>query len=198
MEGRLPQPAEYQDNSGTYGTYDLDAAGTLSSDSTSAQVDQAQLAAAGIKPTIDKVPANDCFSKYVTIGNFAQTSFRWVDQTFRSQAYPIHREPSGRNLHQNYGSVGAPEIDALLEKATRTRDTAAANKLYDEAHAKIWELDHSIPLHQRPQVLAVRTDLADLADFGAGGPADDDCTKVGRLKKQLTPAAGAGRCAPDR
>lgn len=36
-------------------------------------------------------------------GNFDLTSFRWVDQIFRSRAYPIYREPSGGNLYQNYG-----------------------------------------------------------------------------------------------
>ncbi|MFF4399248.1 ABC transporter family substrate-binding protein [Streptomyces sp. NPDC001480] len=206
----MPNQAGYQDNSGTYGTYDLkkagellDAAGwklqgenrvkggkqltlhyTLSSGSTSAQVDQAelvqaQLGQAGIKLVIDKVPANDYFSKYVTIGNFELTSFRWVDQVFRSEAYPIYRETSGKNLYENYGSVGSPEVDALLEKASRTNDTAAANKLYNEADARIWALGHSIPLYQRPQILAVRSNLA---NFGAGGLADDDYTKVGWLK----------------
>lgn len=207
----MPNQAGYQDNSGTYGTYDLkkagallDAAGwklqgenrakdgkqltlhyTLSSGSTTAQVDQAelvqaQLAQAGIKLVIDKVPANDYFSKYVTIGNFELTSFRWVDQVFRSEAYPIYREPSGKNLYENYGSVGSPEIDALLEKAAETNDTAAANQLYNEADAKIWALGHSVPLYQRPQILAVRSDLA---NFGADGLADRDYTKVGWLKK---------------
>ncbi|MFD4505622.1 ABC transporter family substrate-binding protein [Streptomyces sp. NPDC058457] len=157
---------------------------TLSAGSTSAQVDQselvqAQLAQAGIKVDIQKVPSDDYFSKYVTIGNFDLTSFRWVDQTFRSQAYPIYRQPSGKNLYQNYGSVGSPEIDALLKKAGETTDTAAANKLYNEADAKIWALGHSIPLYQRPQVLAVRSDLA---NFGATGLASDDYTKVGWLK----------------
>ena len=207
----MPNQAGYQDNSGTYGTYDLkkagellDAAGwklqggkrvkagkqltlgyTLSAGSTSAQVDQselvqAQLAQVGIKLNIVKVPSNDYFSKYVTIGNFDLTSFRWVDQIFRSQAYPIYREPSGKNLYQNYGSVGSPEIDALLKKATETTDTTEANKLYNEADAKIWALGHSIPVYQRPQVLAVRSNLA---NYGASGLADVDYTKVGWLKK---------------
>ncbi|MFE4961843.1 ABC transporter family substrate-binding protein [Streptomyces sp. NPDC056660] len=206
----MPNQAGYQDNSGTYATYDLkkagellDAAGwklqgdkrvkdgkqltlgyTLSAGSTSAQVDQsqliqAQLAQAGIKVDIQKVPSDDYFSKYVTIGNFDLTSFRWVDQTFRSQAYPIYRQPSGKNLYENYGSVGSPEIDALLKKAGGTTDTAAANKLYNEADAKIWALGHSVPLYQRPQVLAVRSDLA---NYGASGLADVDYTKVGWLK----------------
>lgn len=113
-------------------------------------------------------------------GNFAPTSFRWVDQIFRSQAYPIYREPSGGNLYQNYGSVGSPEIDALLKKATETTDTTEANRLYNEADARIWALGHSIPVYQRPQVLAVRSDLA---NYGASGLANVDYTKVGRLKK---------------
>ncbi|MFG2784282.1 hypothetical protein ACGFY7_41430 [Streptomyces prunicolor] len=144
---------------------------TLSAGSTSAQVDQselvqAQLAQAGIKLNIVKVPSNDYFSKYVTIGNFDLPSFRRVDQIFRSRAYPIYREPSGKNLYQNYGSVGSPEIDTLLKKATETTDTTEANKLYNEADAKIWALGHSIPVYQRPQVFA-----------------DVDHTKVGCLKK---------------
>ncbi|MFF4501952.1 ABC transporter family substrate-binding protein [Streptomyces sp. NPDC001401] len=207
----MPNQAGYQDNSGAYGTYDLkkagellDAAGyklqgdkrvkggkqltlsyTLSSGSTSAQVDQAelvqaQLAQAGIKLDIAKVPANDYFSKYVTIGNFELTSFRWVDQVFRSEAYPIYRQTSGKNLYENYGSVSSPEIDALLKKASATTDPAAANKLYNEADARIWALGHSIPLYQRPQILAVRSKLA---NYGASGLEDRvDYTKVGWLK----------------
>ncbi|MFJ2827542.1 ABC transporter family substrate-binding protein [Streptomyces sp. NPDC087263] len=207
----MPNQAGYQDNSGTYGTYDLDAAGklldaagwklkgenrekdgkqltlsyTLSAGSTSAQEDQAelvqaQLAAVGIKVTIKKVPANDYFSKYITIGNFELASFRWVDQVFRSEAYPIYRQVDGKNLYENYGSVGSPEIDTLLKQAAETTDPTEQAKLYNEADTKIWALGHSIPLYQRPQVLAVRSDLA---NYGAGGLADDDFTKVGWLKK---------------
>ncbi|MFC7263166.1 ABC transporter family substrate-binding protein [Streptomyces lutosisoli] len=208
----MPNQADYQDNSGTYGTYDVTAAGklldeagwklkgdtrakdgkqlaltyTLSAGSTSAQEDQAeliqaQLAAIGIKVSIKKVPTNDYFSKYVTIGNFDLVSFRWVDQTFRSEAYPIYRQTSGKNLYENYGSVGSPAIDALLKKAGETTDTTEQAKLYNEADTKIWALGHSIPLYQRPQVLAVRSNLA---NYGAGGLADDDFTKVGWLKKK--------------
>ncbi|WP_369261933.1 ABC transporter family substrate-binding protein [Streptomyces sp. R35] len=208
----MPNQAGYQDNSGTYGTYDVEAAGklldaagwklkgdtrakdgkqltlayTLSAGSTSAQEDQAelvqaQLAAVGIKVSIKKVPSNDYFSKYVTIGNFDLASFRWVDQIFRSEAYPIYRETSGKNLYENYGSVGSPEIDALLKKAGETTDTTEQAKLYNEADKKIWALGHSIPLYQRPQVLAVRSNLA---NYGANGLADEDFTKVGWLKKK--------------
>ena len=99
---------------------------------------------------------------------------------FRSEAYPIYRQTSGKNLYENYGSVSSPEIDALLTKASETTDQTAANKLYNQADAKIWELGHSVPLYQRPQILAVRSKLA---NYGASGLEDRvDYTKVGWLK----------------
>ncbi|WP_327431590.1 hypothetical protein [Streptomyces sp. NBC_01236] len=81
-------------------------------------------------------------------------------QTFRSEAYPIYRRTSGKNLCENYGSVGSPAIDTLLKKAGETTDTTEQAKLCNEADTKIWALGHSIPLCQRPQVLAVRSNLA--------------------------------------
>jgi peptide/nickel transport system substrate-binding protein len=65
-------------------------------------------------------------------------------------------------------------------RASETTGTTERDKLYDEADTKIWALGHSIPLSQRPQVLAVRSHLA---HYGAGALAEDDLTKVGRLKK---------------
>ncbi|MEV5535086.1 hypothetical protein [Streptomyces prunicolor] len=59
-------------------------------------------------------------------------------------------------------------------------DTTEANKLCNKADARIWALGHSIPVHQRPQVLAVRSTLA---NYGASGLAHVDCAKVRRLKK---------------
>jgi peptide/nickel transport system substrate-binding protein len=65
-------------------------------------------------------------------------------------------------------------------RASGTTDTTERDKVCNEADTKIWALGDSIPLSQRPQVLAVRSNLA---DYGASGLADDDLTKVGRLKK---------------
>ncbi|MFE6892839.1 ABC transporter family substrate-binding protein [Streptomyces sp. NPDC057694] len=157
---------------------------TLSAGSTSAQFDQAelvqqQLAAVGIKITLKKVPANDFFPKFVNTGNFDLTSFRNVDAVFKSTIVPTFLQPQGKNLLQNYGSIGSPKVDALLKKAQRTTDTAEANKLYNDADRELWKLGHSIELYQRPQILAVRSGLA---NYGAEGLASSDYTKIGWLK----------------
>ncbi|NEB81822.1 ABC transporter family substrate-binding protein [Streptomyces sp. SID14478] len=157
---------------------------TLSAGSSSAQVDQAelvqqQLAAVGIKITLKKVPANDYFTKFVNTGNFDLTSFRNVDAVFKSVVTPTFVQPRGKNLFQNYGSIGSPKIDALLKKAQQTVDTTEANKLYNEADKELWKLGHSIELYQRPQIVAVRSGLA---NYGAEGLASRDYTKIGWLK----------------
>jgi peptide/nickel transport system substrate-binding protein len=209
----MPNQKGYQANSGEYGKFDpakakklLDAAGwkdngegkprtkggkqlsldyVLSSGSSTAQVDQAQLvqqqlAVAGVKLNLKKVPANDYFNKFVNTGNFDLTSFRNVDAVYLTMLTPVFLEPQGKNLFQNFGSVGSPEIDTLLKKAGQTTDQAEAIKLYNEADVQIWKLGHSIELYQRPQIVAVQKDLA---NYGAEGLADTDYTKVGWLKK---------------
>ncbi|MFH8338487.1 ABC transporter family substrate-binding protein [Streptomyces sp. AM6-12] len=157
----------------------------LSAGSTSAQTDQAQLvqqqlAQVGIKVELKKVPANDYFNQFVNRGNFDLTSFRNVDAVYPSMLTPVFVQPRGRNLFQNFGSVGSPKIDALLKKAGETTDHAKASDLYNQADTEIWRLAHSIELYQRPEILAVRSGLA---NFGAEGLADVDYTKVGWVKK---------------
>ncbi|GGU80757.1 hypothetical protein GCM10010260_11330 [Streptomyces filipinensis] len=157
----------------------------LSAGSTSAQVDQAelvqqQLAQVGIKVELKKVPANDYFNQFVNKGNFDLTSFRNVDAVYTSTLTPGFVRPRNGNLFQNFGSVGSPKVDALLRKAGEATDQATAAGLYNQADAELWRLGHSIELYQRPEILAVRSGLA---NYGAEGLADIDYTKVGWLKK---------------
>ncbi|MGW3204632.1 hypothetical protein [Streptomyces sp. NPDC001135] len=51
---------------------------------------------------------------------------------------------------------------------------------YNRADTGVWRLAHSVGLNRRPEILAVRSGLA---DFGAEGPADIDDTKAGWLAK---------------
>ncbi len=156
----------------------------LSNGSNQAQVDQAQLVQqmlgqVGIKMAIQKVPANDYFNKYVDLGNFDLTSFRNVDDRFPSEMHATFQQPKGKNLFQNFGSVGSPQVDQLLNEAQSTTDPARAIDLYNQADAQIWKLGHSVELYQRPEIDAVRKGLA---NFGASGLADTDWTKVGWQK----------------
>lgn len=205
----MPNQEGYQDNSGEWGKYDVEGAKKLlteagwaegnprtkdgeplklsyvmSADSTQQQVDQAtlvqqMLGQVGIQLTIDKVPGNDFFEKYVNRGNFDLVSFRNVDLIYLSEAYSQYQQPEGDNVFQNFGRVSSPELVDLLKKAQVTTDRAEAIKLYNQADALVWSLGHTIALYQRPQIIAVRHGLA---NFGAGGLASDDFNKVGWMK----------------
>ncbi|MEU6232148.1 ABC transporter family substrate-binding protein [Kitasatospora sp. NPDC047058] len=146
-----------------------------------AQVDlataaQAMWLAAGVKVEIDKVPANDFFTKYVNQGKFDIASWRNTDSFPLSTSLTNFRLPQGDNVFGNFSKLGTPEIDGLLKKAAGTVDPVEAAKLYNEADAKIWELGHTVELYQRPTVVAVRKGLA---NYGAFGLAGVDYTRVG-------------------
>jgi peptide/nickel transport system substrate-binding protein len=157
----------------------LISAGSSSSSVDQAQIVQQQLGQAGIKVSIQKVAESDFFDKFINRGNFDLTSFRNVDEIFRSQLFPVFQQPKGSQLYQNFGGIGSPEIDKLLTQAARTTDPAASNTLYNQADRKIWAEGHSIELYQRPQIQAVRKGLA---NFGPGGLGDWNFVTVGWMK----------------
>ncbi|MFJ2189625.1 ABC transporter family substrate-binding protein [Kitasatospora sp. NPDC087861] len=132
--------------------------------------------AAGVKVSLDKVAANDFFTKYVNPGKFEIASWRNTDSFPLSKSLTNFRLPIGDNTFNNPSGLGSQEIDDLLKKAAGTIDPVAAAKLYNQADAKIWELGHTVELYQRPTVVATRKGLA---NYGAFGLAGEDYTKAG-------------------
>ncbi|GLK99310.1 ABC transporter family substrate-binding protein [Dactylosporangium matsuzakiense] len=187
----MPSQDGYRDNSGDYGRFDLDRAKRLldeagwkagadgarskdgaplklsyvvnSQGSTELpQLVQNQLAQSGIAVELRKVPANDYFAKYVNVGAFDLASFRQVDNVFPSLLYPVYRS----NGEQNYGGVGSPDIDKLIDQAGAETDRAKAVELLNQADGLLWKAGHSVPLFQTPQISAVRPNLANFGAFG--------------------------------
>ncbi|MER7750958.1 ABC transporter family substrate-binding protein [Kitasatospora sp. NPDC097643] len=154
---------------------------TINDATPQAQIDLATAAAAmwqaaGVKVSLDKVPSNDFFTKYVNPGKFEIASWRNTDSFPLSKSLPNFRLPVGDNTFNNPSRIGSQEVDDLLKKAAGTVDPAEAAKLYNQADAKIWELGHTVELYQRPTVVAARKGLA---NYGAFGLASTDYTKVG-------------------
>jgi len=153
--------------------------GASSSATDQAQLVQAQLAQAGIVVEIQQAPADDYFEKYIDAGAFDLVSFRNVDEIFHTRLYSTFQQPQGAQVYGNYGRVSTPEIQQLLTQAAQTTDTAKSDALYNQADALIWEQGHSIELYQRPQIVAVRSGLA---NFGASGLADWNFNTMGWTK----------------
>ncbi|MER5636445.1 ABC transporter family substrate-binding protein [Kitasatospora sp. NPDC002227] len=165
----------------TKGGQKLELHYVMSDGSTQAQSDiatavQNMLLQIGVKLDIDKVASKEYFSKYINLGKFDLASWRNTGSFPLSAGVANFRAPEGDNVFGNYSKLSTPEIDSLLKQAAGTLDPKAADKLYNEADAKIWELGHTLELYQRPSIVAVRKGLA---NFGAGSLADTDILKVG-------------------
>ncbi|HKT02525.1 MAG TPA: ABC transporter family substrate-binding protein [Rugosimonospora sp.] len=202
----MPSQQGYQDTAGQYGQFDPARAGSLldqagwarpagggtrvkdgkplrltyvvSSGSTSdvPQLVQNMLAQVGIQVDLRKVPTNDFFGQYVDRGSFDLVSFRNVDEAFTTRLLAVFR--SGGD--QNYGKVGSPDIDRVLDEAATQTDRTAAIALYNQADALIWAAGHSVELFQTPEILAVRSGLANVGAYGLAG--DRQMVDTGWLK----------------
>lgn len=134
------------------------------------------LKAVGIKLNVQKVPPTDLFSKYVIPGQFDLTLFGWNGNPFLSSGDAIWKSDG----EQNFGKVGDPEVDKLVDAAAVELDEAKRIDLINQYDAKLWELAGTIPLWQAYDFY-VQTD--DLANLGANGMANiADWTKIGYVK----------------
>ncbi|MFI7440406.1 ABC transporter family substrate-binding protein [Nonomuraea indica] len=133
-----------------------------------AELTQAMLEQIGVKVTIQAVPGDDFFTKYVIPGNFDITAFAYIGTPFPvSSSYGIYvNSPDGTTWNANFGRTGSKAIDDAMNKAARSLDPARAREAANAADRLIWQEVNVLPLYQRPQNVAAR---ATLANVGARG-----------------------------
>ncbi|MER6946048.1 ABC transporter family substrate-binding protein [Nonomuraea sp. NPDC000554] len=188
----------YQDNAGQYGVYNPQRAGQLLDEAgwrlngnvrqkdgknldlrfvvpsgvqvskAEGELAQSMLSQIGVKLTIQAVPSDDFFTKYVIPGNFDITPFSYIGTPFPvSSSYGIYANaPDGKTWNANFGRTGSAAIDQAMSKAVQNLDQAQAHADANRADVLIWELVNVLPLYQRPQSVAAK---ATLANVGARG-----------------------------
>ncbi|GAA3127568.1 ABC transporter family substrate-binding protein [Streptosporangium carneum] len=205
----------YRDNAGETGVYNpekakqlLDAAGWKMSGQTrvkngrelnlrfvmpsglqltksEAEIAQNMLAQIGVKVTLQAVPSDDYFTKYIIPGNYDITAFAYVGTPFPvSSGYGQYanavRDSKGQpQWNANLGRIGSPEINAAMDKATADLDGAQAIADTNAADKLIWEAVNVVTLYQRPQNVAVNKDIA---NYGARGFYDLKYQDIGFTK----------------
>lgn len=128
---------------------------------------QAMLEKVGVRVELQAVPADDLFDKYVLPGGFDLVPFSWFGTPFPvSSQRSVFALPHGGDIRQNYSRTGSAALDTLMDRATAELDPVAATRLTNDADRLVWQEATVIPLYQRPQLVAVR---ADLANIGARG-----------------------------
>jgi peptide/nickel transport system substrate-binding protein len=156
----------------------------------------------GITTEISKVSDESYFKDHIASGQYDLALYSWPATAFpATDARPVYAKPvpaadGSLNVEQNYTRVGTDQVDQLFDEAVATLDEGESRSLLRKADSRIWAAAGSIPLFQRPQLLAARKNLVNTGAFGFGTPVFED---MGFLKKGAKPAAGpsvTGSTAP--
>ncbi|WP_039794265.1 ABC transporter family substrate-binding protein [Nocardia araoensis] len=144
-----------------------------------AQIIQQNLAAVGVGLVIDTKPGAGYFTDVIQPGDFDAAQF-----VFSGDAFPLSSMPQIYAFHPddlqgNYGRIGSPELNALIDRALAELDPAKAIELANQVDRAVFEEGHSLPLTQSEGNFGVR---ADIANYGSPGLASYDYTKIGFLK----------------
>lgn len=120
---------------------------------------------AGIKVTISQVAASSWLHE-VTTG-----SYDLCVRVSRGTPFPLSSAKAvySRGGARNPTKVGSQEVDDLFRQVVSAVDRQRAVDLSYTLDQKIWELGVSVPIYQRPDFVAAKTNLA---NFGSEGLAD--------------------------
>ncbi|MFG2827519.1 ABC transporter family substrate-binding protein [Streptomyces sp. NPDC048434] len=184
----------YQDNAGKLGKYDPQAAGKLLDEAgwklsgktrkkggkelSLRFIIPASLPAAtnegsmltqmyqqvGVKLQVQTVPSNDFFDKYITPGDFDITPYTLLGTPFPASGSTNVYSAKGGN---NDANVGNKKLDDLLNSASsNAADPAGALKQTNQADAEAWQLAGVLPIYQRPDIAAIKKNLANMGALG--------------------------------
>ncbi len=137
-----------------------------------AELVRAMLDGIGVRVDVMPVATPDFFKLYIVPGNFELTVFSFLGRPFpisSNKASFVSPKPGkGGELDflQNFARIGTPEIDALFDEATSEFDEQKAIDLANRIDAALWGEVHSLPLYQRPDIAATRSQLANFGAFG--------------------------------
>ncbi|MFI2370969.1 ABC transporter family substrate-binding protein [Streptomyces sp. NPDC018833] len=134
----------------------------------------------GIRTEISKVADDSYFKDHIASGDFDLALYSWPASAYpATDARPIYAKPRPASdgsllVEQNYTRVGTDHIDQLFDQAAAELDEDTARDLMRRADARIWAEAGSIPLYQRPELVAVRSTLANVGAFGFATPVYQD------------------------
>ncbi|MFI2759485.1 ABC transporter family substrate-binding protein [Streptomyces echinatus] len=156
----------------------------------------AMLEQVGIRATITKVSDESYFKDHIAAGDYDLALYSWPSSAYpATDARPVYAKPlpaadGSVNVEQNYTRVGTDQVDQLFDEAATTLDEDEARDLIRKADSRIWAAAGSIPLYQRPQLVAARKNLVNAGAFGFQTPVYED---MGFLKKGAKASASPNK-----
>jgi len=123
---------------------------------------QSMLKDIGIQLDIVTVPVSQ-FGQTLTGHEFEIIAFSWI-----GTPYPFSgiKQIYGSGSESNFAQLSLPEVDELAARIAVETDQAKRIELANQADRILWENVHTLPLYQRPELIATRSDLANYGAFG--------------------------------
>ncbi|WP_405489287.1 ABC transporter family substrate-binding protein [Streptomyces sp. NBC_00096] len=134
----------------------------------------------GVQTELTKVADESFFKDHIASGQYDLALYSWPATAYpATDARPIFAKPEPAAdgsllVEQNYTRVGTDHIDQLFDQAAGELDEETARDLMRKADARIWAAAGSIPLYQRPELVAVKPGLTNAGAFGLGAPRYQD------------------------
>ncbi|MEV6952431.1 ABC transporter family substrate-binding protein [Streptomyces sp. NPDC051183] len=134
----------------------------------------------GVNTELTKVADESFFKDHIASGQYDLALYSWPATAYpATDARPIFAKPEPAAdgsllVEQNYTRVGTDHIDQLFDEAVGELDEDEARELMRKADARIWAAAGSIPLYQRPELVAAKPALANAGAFGLGTPRFQD------------------------
>ncbi|MFE2161762.1 ABC transporter family substrate-binding protein [Streptomyces lydicus] len=140
----------------------------------------AMLAKIGVQTSVQRVSDASYFQDHIASGDYDLALYSWPGTAYpATDARPIYAKPQpapdgSLTVEQNYTRVGSDHIDQLFDQAASELDEDSARTLVEQADARIWAAAGSIPLYQRPELVATKKSLANVGAFGFATPRFQD------------------------
>jgi peptide/nickel transport system substrate-binding protein len=132
-----------------------------------AELIQNMLGQVNVGVSINTVPTDNYFDKYITPGQYDMTVFSWLGTQFPvSSSQSIYRKPVGDKIEQNYARIGSDELDHVFDDVVQELDPQKAIVLANQADTLIWQEVHSVTTYQRPEIWAAKKGLANMGAYG--------------------------------
>nr|WP_153453455.1 ABC transporter family substrate-binding protein [Streptomyces smaragdinus] len=134
----------------------------------------------GVRTEVVQTGSAGYFRDFIASGDYDLALYSWPGTAYpATDARPIYAKPvpsadGSLMVAQNYTRVGTDEIDRLMDKAAGELDDRVARDLLSRADARIWAAAGSVPLYQRPELVAVKKDLRNAGAFGFATPRYQD------------------------
>ncbi|MFJ3927979.1 ABC transporter substrate-binding protein [Streptomyces sp. NPDC090022] len=134
----------------------------------------------GIATEVTKVSDDSFFKDHIASGQYDLALYSWPATAFpATDARPIFAKPEPAAdgsllVEQNYTRVGTDHIDQLFDQALGELDEKQSRELMRKADARIWAAAGSIPLYQRPELVAAKPGVVNAGAFGLAAPRYQD------------------------